>query len=39
MIVASTAAYQPVPLISQLTEPPRPFDRMLGEALAEEMKR
>src|ERR1700683_2294154 len=38
MIVASTAAYQPVPYLATYGAT-KAFDRMLGEALAEEMKR
>jgi short-subunit dehydrogenase len=37
MIVASTAAYQPVPYLATYGAT-KAFDRMLGEALAEEMK-
>ena len=38
MIVASTAAYQPVPYLATYGAT-KAFDRMLAEALAEEMKR
>jgi uncharacterized protein len=38
MIVASTAAYQPVPYLTTYGAT-KAFDRMLGEALNEEMKR
>jgi short-subunit dehydrogenase len=38
MIVASTASYQPVPYLSTYGAT-KAFDRMLAEALAEEMKR
>ena len=38
MIVASTASYQPVPYLATYGAT-KAFDRMLAEALAEEMKR